>query len=118
MIWLTGFVIVILLAAYFRLPLTLWTLALAVMMFVFQLYGDASNIALTILWTMFAIVFVPLNVKTVRRSFISRPVYRFMAKIMPQISQTEQEALDAGDVWWEADLFSGKPDFSRIHQLP
>ncbi|NOQ90349.1 MAG: acyl-CoA dehydrogenase, partial [Gammaproteobacteria bacterium] len=34
------------------------------------------------------------------------------------ISQTEQEALDAGDVWWEAELFSGKPDFNFIKNLP
>ena len=35
-------------------------------------------------------------------------------KILPQISQTEQEALDAGSVWWDGELFSGKPDWERL----
>ena len=118
MIWLTGFIIIVAAAAYFRAPLFLWTLILAAMMFLFQLYGDANAATLSILWTVFAVIFVPLNVIPLRRNFISQPVYKFMAKIMPQISQTEQEALDAGDVWWEADLFSGKPDFKRIQKLP
>lgn len=41
-----------------------------------------------------------------------------MKKVMPNISQTEQEALDAGDVWWEAELFSGNPNFDVIRDLP
>ncbi len=34
--------------------------------------------------------------------------------MLPQISQTEQEALDAGTVWWDSDLFSGKPDWNKL----
>jgi acyl-CoA dehydrogenase len=49
---------------------------------------------------------------------MSSPIYKLMAGIMPTISQTEQEALDAGDVWWEAELFSGKPNFDVVRQLP
>jgi len=40
-----------------------------------------------------------------------------MRNAMPSISQTEQEALDAGKVWWEADLFSGDPYYSKIREL-
>ena len=118
MIWLTGLVVVIVLAAYFRISLPLWTISLAVFMYLFQLYGDASPLTLIVLWALLAVIFIPLNIYPLRRNLISRPVYSLMANIMPQISRTEQEALDAGDVWWEADLFSGKPDFSRIRKLP
>ncbi|MDH5612166.1 MAG: acyl-CoA dehydrogenase [Gammaproteobacteria bacterium] len=118
MIWLIGFVVVVALAAYFRLPLLLWTIILAVFMSAFQQYGDANIVTLSMLWVIFAVIFVPLNIYPIRRNILSRPIYKLMANIMPQISKTEQEALDAGDVWWEADLFSGKPDFSKIRNLP
>ena len=118
MIWLTGFIIVVALAAYFRASLILWTISLVVFMLAFQQYGNATASMLTVLWGLLAIIFLPLNIYPLRRNLLSRPVYKFMAKIMPQISSTEQEALDAGDVWWEADLFNGKPDFSRIQKLP
>ena len=38
--------------------------------------------------------------------------------VLPQMSQTEQEALDAGSVWWDADLFSGKPDWKKMLAYP
>lgn len=118
MIWLIGFIALIALAAYFRVSLMLITLNLAVYIFAFQQYSAASAATLSIIWIVFAIIFIPLNIYPLRRNIFSRPVYKLMSKIMPQISSTEQEALDAGDVWWEADLFSGKPNFNRIHKLP
>ena len=39
-------------------------------------------------------------------------------KILPQMSSTEKEALDAGTVWWDGDLFSGKPDWKKLHAYP
>ena len=41
-----------------------------------------------------------------------------LKKIMPSISTTEQEALDAGDVWLEGSIFQGKPDFSALREIP
>jgi len=117
MIWLTGFIIAFVVAAYFRASLIVWTIVLTVLMFLFQRYSSASTVNVMFLWVLIAAIFIPLNLYPIRRNILSRPVYKFMAKIMPQISETEQQALDAGDVWWEADLFNGKPDFSRIRKL-
>ena len=117
MVWLISFISVVFVAAYFRLSLVSWTISLIVLTLVFQQYGNASSATLSALWLLLAAIFIPLNLYPLRRNFLSAPIYRLMAKIMPKISTTEQEALDAGDVWWEADLFSGKPDFSRIQQL-
>ena len=118
MIWLMAFIVVVALAAYFRTSLLLWTIGLAVFIFVFQQYANAGAFTLSILWGLLAVIFVPLNIYPLRRNLLSQPIYKLMTRIMPQISKTEQEALDAGDVWWEADLFSGKPDFNRIRKLP
>ncbi|WP_228291577.1 acyl-CoA dehydrogenase [Thiothrix litoralis] len=42
---------------------------------------------------------------------------RLMKQQLPPISQTEQDALDSGNVWWDSELFSGKPDWCRLHDL-
>lgn len=53
-----------------------------------------------------------------RRNRITRPIFHWARKAMPSLSQTEREALHAGEVWWEADLFSGNPDFSKLLAVP
>jgi acyl-CoA dehydrogenase len=65
------------------------------------------------------IVFALLSVvKPLRRALVSGPIFGLYKKVMPQISQTEQEALNAGSVWWDADLFTGKPDWSKMFAFP
>ena len=41
-----------------------------------------------------------------------------LKKVLPSISITEQEALDAGDVWLEGSIYQGKPDFSALRAVP
>ncbi|NOJ42086.1 acyl-CoA dehydrogenase [Bradyrhizobium australiense] len=49
-----------------------------------------------------------------RRDLISKPIFAFARSAMPAMSDTEREALEAGDVWWDADLFTGNPDWSKL----
>jgi len=42
----------------------------------------------------------------------------YTRKVLPPISQTEQEAIDAGTVWWEAELFRGEPNWDKLHDIP
>lgn len=51
---------------------------------------------------------------TFRRDWITAPIFRWAKTAMPSLSKTEREALEAGEVWWEAELFSGNPDFARL----
>lgn len=118
MIWTGILFSIILVSAYLRLPLLIWSLLLGAGLVGFNIFADASLAQKTLLWIIYAALIIPLNFKPVRRNFFSRVIYTAMKKIMPTISQTEQEALDAGDVWWEAELFSGKPDFNFIKNLP
>jgi acyl-CoA dehydrogenase len=53
-----------------------------------------------------------------RRDFISKPIFSFARKVLPPMSDTEREALEAGDVWWDADLFTGSPDWSKLIANP
>ncbi|MCP4616340.1 MAG: acyl-CoA dehydrogenase [Bradyrhizobium sp.] len=49
-----------------------------------------------------------------RRDYITRPIFSFARGALPPMSDTEREALEAGDVWWDADLFTGDPDWSKL----
>ncbi|EKF75078.1 acyl-CoA dehydrogenase [Alcanivorax hongdengensis A-11-3] len=70
-----------------------------------------------ILLILVAGVLVVLNHVDLRQKFISRPVYNALAKVMPAIGDTEREAIEAGTTWFEADLFSGKPDWQNFSKL-
>ncbi len=50
----------------------------------------------------------------IRKKWISAPALKLVRKILPPISQTEQEAIDAGTVWWDGELFSGKPKWNLL----
>src|SRR6478752_2638228 len=49
-----------------------------------------------------------------RRDFITKPIFSWARTVLPPMSDTEREALEAGDVWWDADLFAGNPDWSKL----
>ncbi|AXQ27913.1 acyl-CoA dehydrogenase [Solimonas sp. K1W22B-7] len=53
-----------------------------------------------------------------RQEWLSRPALEYFRRVMPEVSDTEQAALDAGTVWWDGELFGGRPDWSRLHGLP
>jgi acyl-CoA dehydrogenase len=53
-----------------------------------------------------------------RRDWLSKPIFRMAAHALPSLSDTEREAIEAGDVWWDADLFSGRPDWDKLLAFP
>ncbi|CAN5473163.1 acyl-CoA dehydrogenase [soil metagenome] len=53
-----------------------------------------------------------------RRDVITRPILQWARGVMPGLSQTEREALDAGDTWWDAALFTGDPDWNQLLAFP
>lgn len=67
---------------------------------------------------LIAVTTVLFAVPFLRRNIVSNLFLRIFRKLLPQISQTEQEALDAGTVWWESALFSGKPDWNQLLAYP
>jgi acyl-CoA dehydrogenase len=53
-----------------------------------------------------------------RRDWLSRPIFRWAQHALPSLSETEREAIEAGDVWWDSDLFSGNPDWAKLLAVP
>ncbi|MEM9243950.1 MAG: acyl-CoA dehydrogenase, partial [Pseudomonadota bacterium] len=69
------------------------------------------------LWLIFLIIAIVFNIDKLRRKFLTERLWKIARKIMPPMSQTEKEALEAGGVWWEGDLFKGQPDWHKLHGI-
>ncbi|WP_281967045.1 acyl-CoA dehydrogenase [Roseovarius nanhaiticus] len=54
---------------------------------------------------------------SIRSRYLTRPIHSWAKRALPALSDTEREALNAGEVWWEAELFSGNPDWSKLHAV-
>ncbi|PXA74827.1 acyl-CoA dehydrogenase [Vibrio sp. 11986-1-5] len=55
---------------------------------------------------------------SLRRKWISDPAFKLFKQVLPPLSATEKEAMEAGSVWWDGELFSGKPNFTTLHHYP
>jgi acyl-CoA dehydrogenase len=55
-----------------------------------------------------------MTLASFRRDFLSKPIFRLARRVLPHLSATEREAIEAGDVWWDGELFSGNPDWSKL----
>ena len=64
------------------------------------------------------LVLALLTVTSIRRAAVIRPAYGLVKSILPRVSRTEQEALDAGTVGWDAELFSGRPRWNKLFEVP
>lgn len=100
--------------AYSRASLTTFTTVSVALMLTGSFIGTTSAIG----WLLFLAVIIPLNVSSIRQQYISLPLLKVYKKIMPEMSSTEKEAIDAGTTWWEADLFRGNPDWQKLHSFP
>ena len=106
------------LAAYLRVRLRLWTVATATAIVVAGALAHAPIAAIVLPLLALALIAVPLNLPEFRRAKISAPLMALFRKATPQLSETEQIALDAGTVGFEGELFSGKPDWSKLLAQP
>jgi acyl-CoA dehydrogenase len=111
------FLVVVIYLAYRRLGLFIYTLAFSVLLLAYvlacnppQLWIGVLTLALALLWL--------LNLRPLRIAVISRPFMKGYLRLLPSMSRTEREALEAGTVWWDGELFTGNPDWSKLRSLP
>jgi acyl-CoA dehydrogenase len=104
--------------AYYRAKLPVWTAVTALVLVIETFIGRPPAGFLLIEWVVFLAAAVILNVPALRISLIIKLVYSLFSKMLPHISRTEREALEAGTVWWDRELFSGRPDWQRLLSLP
>jgi acyl-CoA dehydrogenase len=104
--------------AFFRAPAIFWTGAFAVALALLPISSPPPVAVRYAVWIAFVLIALPFNIRILRRICISGPILGIFRKVMPRMSQTEQEALDAGTVWWDGELFSGQPDWEKLLATP
>jgi acyl-CoA dehydrogenase len=111
--WFLIFMAVFGVVAYQRHALTTAVAILTATMVVGTVFGSIGLLG----WIVFLIITVPLLYKPFRLDFLSSRILSFYKSVTPELSDTEKEAIDAGTVWWDGDLFSGKPDWKKLHGI-
>ncbi len=59
-----------------------------------------------------------MDARSLRRDYLTKPIFHWASGALPSLSETERDAIAAGDVWWDAELFSGNPDWSKLLATP
>ncbi|MDV6251485.1 acyl-CoA dehydrogenase FadE [Vibrio sp. EA2] len=98
---------------YHRMSLVKSVSLLTATMLVLTIAGSAGFWG----WAIYILAIALFAVSGIRQSLISRKALVAFKKVLPAMSQTEKEALDAGTVWWEAELFKGKPEWQKLHAI-
>jgi acyl-CoA dehydrogenase len=104
--------------AYHSASALVWSVVVGVGLVVGSVTGAIGGVVAGMVWLAFIAFAVIANSKALRVALLSSPIFSTYKKLLPQMSSTEQEALEAGTVWWDGDLFSGKPDWNKWLAVP
>ena len=107
------FIAAVLFLAYRRLSLLAFTVTFTVLLGAYTLLGAPAGIWKGFLGVLLAGLWL-LNVRPLRKVLITRPFMKTYLKLLPTMSQTEKEALEAGTVWWDGELFTGAPHWPKL----
>jgi acyl-CoA dehydrogenase len=110
------FIAAVLFLAYRRLSLLAFTVTFTVLLAAYTVLGANSapaGIWKGLLWVLLASLWL-LNVRPLRKVLITRPFMKAYLRLLPSMSQTEKEALEAGTVWWDGELFTGAPHWPKL----
>jgi len=116
-LWTAAIISVGLALAYRRVDLRTSTIVLGFTLLAYTLFGAGHWLWMVLLWVLFGGL-VSLNLPDFRRGRVTAPLLKFYRTIVPSLSDTEREALEAGTVWWDGELFSGAPDWSVLTAMP
>ena len=117
LIWLLLFLSLFLGLPYHRVNLLLSSIIITLSTYIYTVFGKAGIMMSVFLWS-FALVLILINIVPLRRSRLSKPLLNVYKRMVPKMSKTEKEALEAGGVWWEGELFSGMPNWDVLMTMP
>src|SRR3990172_4525012 len=109
---------IFILLAFSRASITSRVLAIIVIVPVIAIQASFSDTVLQGVAAALLLFIMLFGIPFLRRNLVSGAVLNIFRKILPQISATEQEAIDAGTVWWDGELFSGNPNWNRLRAFP
>ncbi|CAE6825806.1 Acyl-coenzyme A dehydrogenase [Paraburkholderia aspalathi] len=112
------FILVLVIAAlalvYVQARASWWLAFMIVWVAAAHVSGAAGPVATTLLAIVFLLPALVLTIKPLRRTWLTKPVLDIFRKILPEMSPTERDAIEAGTVWWDAQLFSGRPHWDTL----
>ncbi len=103
---------------YMRAPVLIWTLVVGAVLIFMSVFGFLGLIVGGIAWLLYLVAVLFANLKQLRQRYFTKPLVKVMQKRMPAISETEREAIEAGDVWIEKNLFCGRPQWKKFLAIP
>ena len=110
-------ILIILTLLFFNIPLLISSIVFISYLFALtSVYGLTIGLTITWILTLAAILF--FNLGTLRRRFLTARIFNQVKQKLPSISKTEQEVLEAGNVWWEKELFTGRPNWRKFLRFP
>jgi acyl-CoA dehydrogenase len=110
-------IFILALLAYWRLSLRLSAVIVVALMVLATVFLHLPVLLLILAWLVSAAM-IAFTFTALRRSVISDRILPLLRRAMPAMSQTEREALEAGTVWWDAELFNGRPDWRKLLKTP
>jgi acyl-CoA dehydrogenase len=111
--WAVLFLGATLVLAYRRASLLLSSCVLGVLLFCYWELGTSPGWWKILISIPYALLLL-LNIRALRVPAMTRPFMRSYRRLLPPMSATEREALDAGTVWWDGELFTGGPDWQKL----
>ena len=104
--------------SYLKTSLKTWTIVTAVTLAVVTYKLTTGWLAVSVVWLFFVSIATLLNHRKLRQKIVTAPFLSFYKKALPKLSETEKIALESGTVSWDGELFSGKPNFKKLHSIP
>lgn len=117
-VWLLVLLFGIVVLAHLRLAAHISLILVAIYLVAMALVDVAPGLLMLILVLLWLTVAIPLFLPDLRRRRITAPALQWFRGVLPPMSDTERDAIEAGTVWWDGQLFSGRPDWHQLLAVP
>jgi acyl-CoA dehydrogenase len=115
-LWIGLLVFVFLTLVYHSASASVYAIGIGLVLASYLYLGQ--SLTLKIIFTVFYVLFTTISLLGgLRRKWITRFIFTMYKKLMPRMSDTEREALCAGDVGWTGQIFSGNPDWQKLNEM-
>jgi len=105
-------------AAFYQFSILAWTITLGIALLVITAKGAMAILLLLLCWLVYLAAAAFANLREWRIRYIVQPALDRLRDKLPTISPTERIAIEAGDTWWEKELFCGRPDWKKLYDVP
>jgi acyl-CoA dehydrogenase len=118
LLWIVGLIVGVAWLAHRRVAPLPALGVVAIYLLAMGIFSHTPGWLLAIFWIALLAVALPLALPDLRRKHFSAPMFTWFKKVLPPMSETERDAIDAGTVWWDGELFSGRPDWDLLLSYP